>query len=569
MNRKLWMGMTLGVVALGTALAGCSSDNKEGAQANSTDGAAGNKPAAATTTPTPAAPAKRGDITVTMYDRGAVPASEGNYEDNRWTKWINQNGPANVRFVPVLRSDSTKKLNVLFASGSAPDIINEYNTPFRGSLYDQKQLMPIDNVLPSMPEYQKLLTQYPQLKKAGTKPDGKIYEIGKVKEATPAHILLIRTDWLKKLNLAMPTTTDELLTVAKAFADQDPDGNGKKDTYGLNMSTYSEQAINEIFGESSSSTLLAWDIKDGKVVRAWDKELASLTFKKRLYDEGLIDKDYINDKDGAKAKQDFLNGKIGIYVKFTGGWYDFVMNDYATLKKNVPGAEVAPLAYPKSPMGTFTGAIDNPIQMTTVINAKAKNPEAVGQYLNFMMKSENALKIINGDEGTHWKKAANGCPQAIDPAKSKNEVGYAGDYTMFFSSGVDKCTFVLSGFNPEVPEQKAGMDMYRDIQKVYFDSKREYPGITLGDHMPVYSADLNLINTTILKEKGDLFVKAIISGSKYSPEQAIKDSQAAWDKADGKKLEEFMNKWYSENKDKAFMAKDVNEIVKQQMEQVK
>ena len=286
------------------------------------------------------------------------------------------------------------------------------------------------------------------MKKAGTKPDGKIYEIGKVKEAVPAHILLIRTDWLKKLNLKMPTTTDELFAVAKAFADQDPDGNGKKDTYGLNMSTYSEQAINEMFGEGSSKDLLAWGVKDGKVIRQWDNELASLTFKKKLYDDGIIDKDYINDKDGAKAKQDFLNGKIGIYVKYTGGWYDFTMNDLTTLKKNVADADVAPLGYPKSPMGTFTGAIDNPVQMTTVINAKAKDPEAVGRYLDFMMKPETALKVINGDEGTHWKKASNGCPQAIDAAKSKNEVGYALDYEMFYSSGQDKCSFVLSGFNP-------------------------------------------------------------------------------------------------------------------------
>ncbi|MFC5451827.1 type 2 periplasmic-binding domain-containing protein [Paenibacillus aestuarii] len=562
-NKKLWLGMTVSVVALGAALIGCSNSKEEGASPSTSTAAP------ASTKPGEQQPAKRGDVSVSMYDRGAVPSSEGSYEDNRWTKWINQNGPANVKIVPVLRSDSTKKLNVLFASGSAPDIVNEYTTPFRGSLYDQKQLMPIDNILQYMPEYQKLLTQYPQLKKAGTKPDGKIYEIGKVKEAVPAHILLIRTDWLKKLNLSMPTTTDELLAVAKAFADQDPDGNGKKDTYGMNMSTYSEQAINEMFGENSSSTLLAWDLKDGKVVRAWDKELASLTFKKKLYDEGIIDKDYINDKDGAKAKQDFLNGKIGIYVKFTGGWYDFTMNDMGTLKKNAPTAEIAPLGYPKSPMGTFTGAIDNPVQMTTVINAKAKNPEAVGRYLDFMMKPETASKIINGDEGTHWKKGENGCPQIIDPAKSKNEVSYAFDYEMFYSQGQDKCSFVLNQFNTSDPVQKAGMDMYKDVQKLYFDSSREYPGITVGDHMPVYPADLQVINTTILKDKGDLFVKAIISGPKYTAEQAIKDAQTAYDKSGGKQLDDFMNKWYQDNKGTAFLAKDVMTIAKQQMEQVK
>ncbi|NOU67432.1 extracellular solute-binding protein [Paenibacillus sp. LMG 31461] len=560
-NKKLWLGMTVSAVALGATLVGCSSDKNEGATATTSTTAAQST--------TAAAPAKRGDVTSTMYDRGGVPAAEGNYEENRWTKYINQNGPANVKFVPVLRSDSVKKLNVLFASGSAPDIINEYNTPFRGSLYDQKQLMPIDNILKFMPEYTKLLEKYPQLKKAGTKPDGKIYEIGKVKEAVPAHILLIRSDWLKKLNLSMPTTTEEMLAVAKAFAEQDPDGNGKKDTYGMNMSTYSEQAINEMFGENSSSTLLAWDIKDGKVVRAWDKELASLAYKQKLYEGGIIDKDYINDKDGAKAKQDFLNGKIGIYVKFTGGWNEFVLSDMATLKKNVPTAEIAPLGYPKSPLGTFTGGIDNPVQMTTVVNAKAKDPEAVGRYLDFMMKPETAGKIFNGDEGVHWKKGPNGCPQPIDVAKNKNEVVWAGDYDMFYSLGQDKCSFVLSGVNPEIPEQKVAYDMYKEVQKLYYDPARQYPAIANGDHMPVYPADLQVINTTILKEKGDLFVKAILSGAKYTPEQAIKDSQAAWTKAGGQQLEDYMNKWYQENKSTAFLAKDLMDIARQQMEQVK
>ena len=85
--------------------------------------------------------------------------------------------------------------------------------------------------------------------------------------------------------------------------------------------------------------------------------------------------------------------------------------------------------------------------------------------------------------------------------------------------------------------------------------------------MPVYTADLQVINTTILKEKNDLFVKAILSGAKYSPEQAIKDSQAAWEKAGGKQLEDFMNKWYAENKDKAFLAKDVMAIANNKWKQ--
>ncbi|WP_248928610.1 extracellular solute-binding protein [Paenibacillus hamazuiensis] len=544
--------VTAVVVAATLTMIGCSEQKKA------------TEAAASETSKKPSAvPAKRAEVTVTMYDRGAVPASEGSYEDNRWTKWINNNGPVDVKYVPILRSDSTKKLNMLFASGSAPDIINEYNTPFRDNLYNQKQLLPLDNYLKDMPEYQKVLDQYPQLKKAGTKPDGKLYYIGKMKEATPAHAFFIRTDWLKKLNLSMPETTDELLKVAKAFADQDPDGNGKKDTYGMNLSTYSQYAINEMFGAPMSDSQLSWGLKDGKIGILWENDLAALNFKKELYQGGMIDKDFLNDKDGAKAKQDFLNGKLGIYVNPSTNWYEFPVIDITTLKKNVPGAEIDLLPYPKSPLGHYTGAIDNPIQMTTAFNAMIKDPAAAAQYINFMMKPETGMKINYGDEGVHWTKDAKGCPIPTDPQKVKNEVGYAADYEIFLSR-VDKCDFLVNKFDPAKPEQKAGLELYKKAQDTYMDPGKMYPGIALGQYMPTFAGDSNVIHATLLKQMTDFYVKAMISGEKYTPEQAIKDAQAAWDQAGGKKLEEDMNNWYAQNKDTAFLIKDVWEIVKQQ-----
>ncbi|HZX01862.1 sugar ABC transporter substrate-binding protein [Kribbella sp.] len=60
--------------------------------------------------------------------------------------------------------------------------------------------------------------------------DGKTYG---VPYSAQASALLIRKDWLKKVNLPAPATWDQLVTLAKAFTTQDPDGNGKADTYGL------------------------------------------------------------------------------------------------------------------------------------------------------------------------------------------------------------------------------------------------------------------------------------------------------------------------------------------------
>lgn len=60
--------------------------------------------------------------------------------------------------------------------------------------------------------------------------DGKNYGIP---FSAQAQAMLIRTDWLRKVGKKAPTTWAELVDVAKAFTDKDPDGNGKDDTYGI------------------------------------------------------------------------------------------------------------------------------------------------------------------------------------------------------------------------------------------------------------------------------------------------------------------------------------------------
>ncbi len=46
-------------------------------------------------------------------------------------------------------------------------------------------------------------------------------------------MLWIRQDWLDALNLDRPKTVEDVLNVARAFVNNDPDGNGQKDTIGI------------------------------------------------------------------------------------------------------------------------------------------------------------------------------------------------------------------------------------------------------------------------------------------------------------------------------------------------
>jgi multiple sugar transport system substrate-binding protein len=51
--------------------------------------------------------------------------------------------------------------------------------------------------------------------------------------STQAMVTLIRKDWREKLGKPVPKTWEDLADLAKAFTTQDPDGNGKADTYGM------------------------------------------------------------------------------------------------------------------------------------------------------------------------------------------------------------------------------------------------------------------------------------------------------------------------------------------------
>ena len=60
--------------------------------------------------------------------------------------------------------------------------------------------------------------------------DGKYYG---VPTSAQTFALFVRKDWREKLGLPQPKSWDDIQTLAKAFTTQDPDGNGRNDTYGF------------------------------------------------------------------------------------------------------------------------------------------------------------------------------------------------------------------------------------------------------------------------------------------------------------------------------------------------
>ncbi|MDF2713511.1 MAG: extracellular solute-binding protein, partial [Paenibacillus sp.] len=90
------------VLAIGVLLTSCIGAKNEAAA-----------PAGSGRQQTDGQSAERPEITVSVYDRGNIPAEEGTVTRNRWTDWINANSPVQVKFVPIPRWESETKFNTL------------------------------------------------------------------------------------------------------------------------------------------------------------------------------------------------------------------------------------------------------------------------------------------------------------------------------------------------------------------------------------------------------------------------------------------------------------------------
>ncbi|MFD0712755.1 extracellular solute-binding protein [Paenibacillus sp. GCM10027626] len=524
------------ILAAGTVLAGCGNSKEEGSKNNPLP-AAGNSEKQTKEGSAPET-GKRGKVSVTIYDRGQISPDEGTYDNNRWTKWVNEHGPVDVTYVPVPRTGSDQKIPVIFASGTAPDLVLEYSATMRNQLWVQKQLMPLDEMIDKYStNYKKLLEQFPQLKRITAMPDGKPYQIGKVMKPTALIAMVIRKDWLDKLNLKVPETVDEFYDVAYAFAHQDPDGNGKDDTYGFNMNQHT--IIDKMFGSE------LFIIENGELVRQFDRIKPAAEIKKKLFENGVVDKDFLTDKTGQKAQQDFANGKTGIFVDYVAN----IKKNYGILKDNDPNADIIPILLPESSFGKYSPDFNSPLDVVGVVNANAKDPQAVMQYIDFMLEPSTMEYFQFGEEGVYYTKGTDGTPEVIDRDKKAKEIDYNSDYQMFMSSYAMK-EYQKDGvaLNSTDPFDQEWIKISQQMDKMYVDPSRPTPGYTHFKIRPNLEKGINATVDGGWTQWHDIILKAIVSNGDL--DQAVQQIKDAWYSSGGQKAEDWHKSWYNENKDK-------------------
>ncbi|CAH8704843.1 extracellular solute-binding protein [Paenibacillus thiaminolyticus] len=247
------------------------------------------------------------------------------------------------KYIPVAAGDYANKIGVTVASGDMPDLmlLEDTNANYF-SWAGNGMFLPIEDYIKDYPN----LSKIPQEIWDMLTYEGHIYGVPRLR-GIPFQTMVIRQDWLDKLGLKMPATYDELYTVMKAFAENDPDGNGKKDTYGFALDG-NFSGFNGLFGSYRSLRFGWFEDGQGGITHGYLMPNAkdAVAFLARGYKEGLFSPDYTIKK-GTQTSEDFQTGKAGIignwtYTAFTKSWFDKAYS----INKDFRVAPIPPLTAP-------------------------------------------------------------------------------------------------------------------------------------------------------------------------------------------------------------------------------
>jgi len=316
-------------------------------------------------------------------------------DNNAFTKWMKERLGINVKYLwttPVANDAFKTKLTLsMTANEPLPDILEVKGTEAHaliesgkfqdaGALFDKY----------ASEAYKKAMAEVPDAWLPYVR-EGKrmaIPGIDYIMQHDDA--MFVRQDWLDKLGLKAPTTIDELEKVMDAFVNQDPDGNGKKDTYGM-ISTLKENynawiGTGEIFGAFGAVPQIWEKDESGEVVYGSVRpEIKPALGKlKEWIDKGYLHKE-VALQDEMKAAELFISGKAGI--AFGPTWlYNWPLQD---LVKNVPDAVVKPYPLPAGPDGKIGQAGEGTHSLVMLINKDMKHPEIYFKYINYLYDHYN------------------------------------------------------------------------------------------------------------------------------------------------------------------------------------
>lgn len=395
------------------------------------------------------------------------------------------------------------RLNIIMASGDLPDFfIGGTDRDFE-NWSKQGLLMELDGKITA--------DKYPNLMKninAERWGDTTSANTGKIQGVPKPNNVdmwgyLINNEWLKNVNMQPPTTIDEFLKVSAAFSRNDPDKNGKDDTYGYTCR-------DDIWHLDTEFIKTAWNLSihhgladaDGSYRARHNQPgtMEYLSLLKKMFDEKIIDPEFFTNKDTI-FQEKFLQGKAGIIGASHKESIKFIVEKGAPIDKY---SFYGPLASQPGAKGKYIVPPSN--WMAFLIPSSTKKLDDVLRFLDFANSEEGFKLFLIGIKGVHYnsydieKRVIDRTPEQVALLKKHTSANMA------FANGYLDRPVIEGGDTPELRTkfQTEWANAQVDKEKIQVPFVKMYDAFfaTLPDLTEkVKEMDIKYITGNITKEQ--------------------------------------------------------------------
>ena len=336
----------------------------------------------------------------------------------------------------------TEARNVRFASGDVPDILQE----FAASWVDLGIVRELNRSLirQHLPGYMKWADHYlgDEVWRRTTV-DGVNYAVPTaLSMASTSRVMGFRADWLRAVGydpepvpgkpfFRGPDTLEEIEEVLTAFRNEDPDGNGQKDSYGYmiwkNDTNFGTTFLPTVFG-AFGVQLFIWDVKDGEgyysMVDPNYKE--ALKYVNRWYEKGIIHPDTVSNV-RADVLRAMSNGEFGAWSELDAWQSNYNAGPWGAYREANPDGDIAYSVTPAGPDGNRGSWYRDPnwTPWSIGINADDAKVVKIMQMIEEIYTDANlyAHLFIGGPEGEFYEWNDGGYAVPVESVAAKDAAG--------------------------------------------------------------------------------------------------------------------------------------------------
>ena len=427
--------------------------------------------------------------------------------DGAVVKAINDRFNCNINAWELDPAKWYEQLNVRIAGGELPDAFVAESTGMIPSYVEGgiAAEVPIEYIREKAPHYAAAIDKYAPNAWDATAYNGKNYGFSQPMAVYPMAVYWNK-NWLDAVGRDVPTTLEEMEDVLLAFVNEDPDGNGKKDTAGM-----AERMFNAVFGAygvrcvTGGST--GFKVEEMQLdengypffpyIRPEAKEALALLHK--WYDMGIIDKEFVTGENRGGYvwfSHSFMNQKIGCTTAQVSHYFMTEDDNYdpgnmgrcmKEFRKMDPNARVVIGPAPIGPEGKSGTEGWAPIGKTIIFTQNVKDDprklDAILALLEaFYADPDFALLLSYGEKGVDWEMTEYGLHRINDGAalRRKGCIQFAFGNTMQFAADNRKAQHEFStkvapkGYYreiiPSVPEYSNTIATLTTLtEQAYFD----------------------------------------------------------------------------------------------------